>query len=132
MPSNDDRFQPHTVEARYTASDAANFSRQGACMTALPPDETYHLRRIEDLPPPYSKQQDEWIRRQQELVCRSKRRILRPFRTVISGGHRPGGCSLLLRIEGGGERQGFKSYSHITSYSQSAQSGLVYPRRSSK
>jgi hypothetical protein len=52
MPSNDDRFQPRTVEARYTASDAANFSRQGACMTALPPDETYHLPRIEDLPPP--------------------------------------------------------------------------------
>ena len=37
---------------RYTASDAAEFSRQGAGMTALPPDEIYHPPKIEDQPPP--------------------------------------------------------------------------------
>jgi hypothetical protein len=39
-------------DARYTAPDAAEFSKQGACMTALPPDEAYHLPEIEDQPPP--------------------------------------------------------------------------------
>jgi hypothetical protein len=37
---------------RYTAFDAAEFSRQGACMVAVPTGEPYQLPRIKDMPPP--------------------------------------------------------------------------------
>jgi hypothetical protein len=42
-------------EVRYTASDAAEFSRLGACMTAMPTDEIYRLPKIEDTPRPVEK-----------------------------------------------------------------------------
>ena len=52
MPTTKNACPPVGEEVRYTASDAAEFSRQGAYMTALPPDEIYHLPKIEDQPPP--------------------------------------------------------------------------------
>jgi hypothetical protein len=51
MASTQDNSAPASEEERYTTSDAAEFSRQGACMTAFPPDEVYQLPRIKDIPP---------------------------------------------------------------------------------
>jgi hypothetical protein len=52
MPTTKSALPPVGEEVRYSASDAAEFSRQGAYMTALPPDEFCHLPKIEDQPPP--------------------------------------------------------------------------------
>jgi hypothetical protein len=52
MASTEDPSSSVKEEERYAGLDAAEFSRQGACMMAVPPDESYQLPRIEDTPPP--------------------------------------------------------------------------------
>lgn len=47
MPSTDKTLPIEAPEV-YTTTDAAEFSRLGACMTAAPPEEIYPLPRIED------------------------------------------------------------------------------------